>query len=527
MRATLKQHGGYWNKSSLRRQNLGQGYKIRGIAWQVLVPQEVKIETESQLSLVLLVFTITMPFALARSSLELSNTFCVCPRKNKSCRTLWVLQAMLPLPLSEFLAPKVCLHWSFVFGMSWHSIAGSSFTSDFSFHGFEETNESCTASYSAAEDRPLNPSISDHGEEQLSAQGDTASSRRQGKKRPREVSEKRLVSEADGRKHDVTSKQHNGEAHHSLQVNSEKISHDTPRPKAGPIVDLRVSDAGMNDLRFEALISRINKVESYLEEIVHHITINDSRCVTVSPPKKRKVEMTTETQVRSRPTPAVGCAESYIQTEDLNDDTVSVLADEDFSDQEEQNISYQTKDYTQHIFDPEPNLKRGVYSPWSNPKICQQALHHRLSPVMEETLIQEECGLPIIEDFVVPKVNPQIVNSEKVQQNRNIVEGDKRVSEIQDSAFAASWPLISLWNKIVTSDEDIEAEEVLDRLQQSLMCIGSAFKGLSVHRHKHFQSCLTKEFSSLTDEKDPASDKLSEYLFGNDLSEQIKQQLET
>ena len=81
-----------------------------------------------------------------------------------------------------------------------------------------------------------------------------------------------------------------------------------------------------------------------------------------------------------------------------------------------------------------------------------------------------------------------------MQQNRNIVEGDKRVSEIQVSAFAASWPLISLWNKIVTSDEDIEAEGVLDRLQQSLMCIGSTFKGLSVHRRKRFRSCLTKEF---------------------------------
>ena len=92
---------------------------------------------------------------------------------------------------SKFLAPKICLHRSFVFGMSWHSIAGSSFTYDFSFHGSEEMNESCTASDSAAEDRPLGPSMSDHGEEQLSAQSDTASSRRQDKKRPREVSEKR------------------------------------------------------------------------------------------------------------------------------------------------------------------------------------------------------------------------------------------------------------------------------------------------------------------------------------------------
>ena len=189
--------------------------------------------------------------------------------------------------------------------MSWHSIAGSSFTSDFSFHGFEGTNESCTASDSAAEDRPLGPSMSDHGEEQLSARSDAASSRRQGKKRPREVSENRSVSEAGGSKHDVTSKQHNGEAHCSFQVISEKISHDTPRPKVGPTIDLCMLDADMNDLRFEALTSRINKVESYLEEIVHHITVNDSRHATVSPPKKRKVKTTTETQVRSRPTPAV------------------------------------------------------------------------------------------------------------------------------------------------------------------------------------------------------------------------------
>ena len=69
-------------------------------------------------------------------------------------------------------------------------------------------------------------------------------------------------------------------------------------------------------------------------------------------------------KLRSRPTPAViaGCAKSYIQIKDPNDDTVSVLADEDFSDQEEQNISYETRDYTQHIFYHEP-FEEGVYAP--------------------------------------------------------------------------------------------------------------------------------------------------------------------
>ena len=155
------------------------------------------------------------------------------------------------------------------------------------------------------------------------------------------------------------------------------------------------------------------------------------------------------------PLPQLGCAVSYIQTEDPNDDTVSVMTDEDFSDQEEQNISYESKDYTQHIFDPEPNLKRKFTPHEAIQKFVSRHFTTYLSSHGRD-VIQEECGLPMIKDFLVPKVNPQILNSENVQQNRNIVAGDKRVSEIQDSAFAASSPLISLWNKIVTSDEDIE-----------------------------------------------------------------------
>ena len=161
-----------------------------------------------QFSLVLLVFTITMLFALAQSSLELFNAFCSSPRKINHAERYEYFRPCCLSRSSKFLASKICLHCSFVFWMSWHSIAGSSFTSDFSFHGFEETNETCTATDSAAEDRPLGPNMSDCGEEQLSARSDAASSIRQGKKRPREVSEKRSVGEAGGRKHGVTSKQH-------------------------------------------------------------------------------------------------------------------------------------------------------------------------------------------------------------------------------------------------------------------------------------------------------------------------------
>ena len=55
--------------------------------------------------------------------------------------------------------------------------------------------------------------------------------------------------------------------------------------------------------------------------------------------------------------------------------------------------------------------------------------------------------------------------------------------------------------------------------------MGSAFAGLNLHRKKRFKFVLTKEFSALADEEGKSSE-LSGYLFGEDLSEKIKEQLE-
>ena len=84
-----------------------------------------------------------------------------------------------------------------------------------------------------------------------------------------------------------------------------------------------------------------------------------------------------------------------------------------------------------------------------------------LSPVTEEMLYRRSVAFSYYRGFHGSEGEPTILSSEKVQQNRNIVKGDKRVSEIQVSAL----------------DEDIEAEGVLDWPQQSLMCIRSVFKG--------------------------------------------------
>ena len=72
---------------------------------------------------------------------------------------------------------------------------------------------------------------------------------------------------------------------------------------------------------------------------------------------------------------------------------------------------------------------------------------------------------------------------------------------IKEFILSAGFPLIKLWQSIVSSDEDLEAEEVLDRVQQSLFCMGSAFARLNIHRKKRFKHVLTKKFSALDDEE--------------------------
>ena len=87
-----------------------------------------------------------------------------------------------------------------------------------------------------------------------------------------------------------------------------------------------------------------------------------------------------------------------------------------------------------------------------------------------------------VKNFVVPEINPQILNSDRVQANKNILEVDNRVGNIQEFILSASFPLIKLWQSIISSDEDLEAKEVLDRVKQSLFCMGSTFAGIYTGR---------------------------------------------
>ena len=265
--------------------------------------------------------------------------------------------------------------------------------------------------------------------------------------------------------------------------------------------------------RLDCLDNCLIQVESYLEMIVNKLCseppsqdrykLREEISYETSPRKKRRIEPEND----------------YVS----DDDRVSVMASDEFEEAEEE--AQPQQDYASRVFNPKPINK----DKWEPHQAIVNYVNRHFTKMFSNTVnsvIKEEVGVPNINNFVVPEINPQILNSDKVQANKNILEGDNRVGNIQEFILSASFPLLKLWQSIISSDEDLEAEEVLDRVQQSLFCMGSAFAGLNLHRKKRFKSVLTKEFSALADEEGKSSE-LSGYLFGEDLSEKIKEQLES
>ena len=265
--------------------------------------------------------------------------------------------------------------------------------------------------------------------------------------------------------------------------------------------------------RLDCLDNRLIQVESYLEMIANKLCSEppsqdryrprEETSYETSPRKKRKIEPEND----------------YVS----DDDRVSVMASDEFEEAEEE--AQPQQDYASRVFNPEP-IDKDKWEPHEAIVNCVNRHFSKMFSNTVKSVIKEEVGVPNINNFVVPEINPQILNSDKVQANKNILKGDNRVGNIQEFLLSASFPLLKLWQSIISSDEDLEAEEVLDRVQQSLFCMGSTFAGLNLHRKKRFKSVLTKEFSALADETGKSSE-LSGYLFGEDLSEKIKEQLES
>ena len=126
-----------------------------------------------------------------------------------------------------------------------------------------------------------------------------------------------------------------------------------------------------------------------------------------SPGKKRKIE------------PKNG----YVS----DDDRVSVMASDEFEEAEEE--AQPQQDYASRVFNPEPIDK----DMWEPHEAIVNNVNRHFSKMFSNTVksvIKEEVGVPNINNFVVPEINPQILNSDKVQANKNILEGDNRVGNI-------------------------------------------------------------------------------------------------
>ena len=100
-----------------------------------------------------------------------------------------------------------------------------------------------------------------------------------------------------------------------------------------------------------------------------------------------------------------------------DDDRVSVMAGDEFDEAEEE--VQPPEDYSSRIFNPEPIDK----DKWEPHEAIVSYVNRHFSKMFSNkatSVIKEEVGAQNIKNFVVPKINPQILHSDMVQANINI-----------------------------------------------------------------------------------------------------------
>ena len=130
------------------------------------------------------------------------------------------------------------------------------------------------------------------------------------------------------------------------------------------------------------------------------------------------------------------------------------MASDEFDEAEEE--AKPQEDYSSRVSNPEPVDK----DKWEPHEAIVNYVNRHFSKMFSNNVkfvIKDEVGVPDIKNFSVPEINLQILNSGKVQANKNILEGDNRVINIQEFILSASFPLIKLWQSIISSVEDLEA----------------------------------------------------------------------
>ena len=110
-----------------------------------------------------------------------------------------------------------------------------------------------------------------------------------------------------------------------------------------------------------------------------------------------------------------------------DDDRVSSMASDEFDEAEEE--AQPQENYSYRTFNPEPISK----DKWEPHEAIVNYVNQHFSKMFSNTVrsvIKEEVGVPNIKNFVVPEINPQILYLDRVQTNKNILEGNNRVGNI-------------------------------------------------------------------------------------------------
>ena len=147
--------------------------------------------------------------------------------------------------------------------------------------------------------------------------------------------------------------------------------------------------------RLDCLDNHLIQVESYLEMIANKLCSEppsqdrykprEEISYETSPRKKRKIEPEND----------------YIS----DDDRVSVMASDEFEEAEEE--AQPQQDYASRVFNPEPIDK----DKWEPHEAIANYVNRHFSKMFSNTVksvIKEEVGVPNINNFVVPEINPQI-----------------------------------------------------------------------------------------------------------------------
>ena len=202
------------------------------------------------------------------------------------------------------------------------------------------------------------------------------------------------------------------------------------------------------------LAFRVQRIEGFLEQIATHMGLNSQDTEPRPGPESQ------------RPGPALGPhhngalpKRSVDQSRRRDDDEVSLLA----SNEGIPDPQLLKPDLLQVCFNPIPD----VATKWSPHEVITSYESKYFGTKTDKEAISaqilEDHGTPDINNFVVPHTNQTILMAPKVQTAKNVLEGDKHVANVQQMLMSASYPLLQLWNKIISQEEDFEfeAEELL------------------------------------------------------------------